>query len=66
VVEFNKQDPALNFARTVGEVSRGRVTFKKFAREIVWESEVWIAEFPDHMIHFNGDRFLGPYPTANR
>lgn len=41
-------------------------TFKKYAREIVWESEVWIAEFPDHMIHFNGDRFLGPYPTANR
>ena len=36
--------------------------FKKYAAEIVWESEVWIAEFPDHMIHFNGDRFLGPYP----
>ncbi len=36
--------------------------FKKYASEIVWESEVWIAEFPDHMIHFNGDNFLGPYP----
>lgn len=36
--------------------------FKKYASDIVWESEVWIAEFPDHMIHFNGDRFLGPYP----
>lgn len=36
--------------------------FKKYAAEIVWESEVWIAEFPDHMIHFNGDKFLGPYP----
>jgi BsuBI/PstI restriction endonuclease domain len=35
--------------------------FKKYAADIVWESEVWIAEFPDHMIHFNGDRFLGPY-----
>lgn len=35
--------------------------FKKYASEIVWESEVWIAEFPDHMIHFNGDKFLGPY-----
>ncbi|MEX1040968.1 MAG: BsuBI/PstI family type II restriction endonuclease [Pirellulaceae bacterium] len=31
--------------------------------EIVWESEVWIAEFPDHMIHFNGDKFMGPYPN---
>jgi adenine-specific DNA-methyltransferase len=37
--------------------------FKKYASEIVWESEVWIAEFPDHMIHFNGDKFLGPYPS---
>lgn len=36
--------------------------FKKYAAEIVWESEVWIADFPDHLIHFNGSRFLGPYP----
>jgi hypothetical protein len=36
--------------------------FKKYASEIVWESEVWIAEFADHMIHFNGEKFLGPYP----
>jgi adenine-specific DNA-methyltransferase len=36
--------------------------FKKYASEIVWESEVWVADFPDHMIHFNGDKFLGPYP----
>lgn len=36
--------------------------FKKYASEIVWESEVWIAQSPDHLIHFNGDRFLGPYP----
>lgn len=35
-------------------------TFKKFANEIAWETEVWIAELPSHMIHFNGDKFLGP------
>lgn len=40
--------------------------FKKYASEIVWESEVWIAEFPDHMIHFNGDKFLGPYPQPGK
>jgi adenine-specific DNA-methyltransferase len=28
------------------------------------QSEVWIAEDPDHMIHFNGERFLGPYPDV--
>lgn len=35
--------------------------FRKYAAEIAWETEVWIAENPDHMIHFNGDRFLGPH-----
>lgn len=34
--------------------------FRKHLREIAWETEVWIAEIPDHLIHFNGDRFLGP------
>lgn len=29
--------------------------------EISWETEVWVAESPDHLIHFNGERFLGPY-----
>lgn len=35
-------------------------TFKKFSGTLAWETEVWIAEMPDHMIHFNGDKFLGP------
>ena len=38
-----------------------RVEFRKWATEIAWESEVWIADNPDHLIHFNGDKFLGPY-----
>ena len=32
--------------------------FRKFSDDIAWESEVWIAEDPDHMIHFNGIKFL--------
>lgn len=39
--------------------------FKKHASNIVWESEAWIADAPDHMIHFNGNRFLGPYPRRD-
>ena len=35
-------------------------TYKKFAESLAWETEVWIAEMPEHMIHLNGDRFLGP------
>jgi len=41
-----------------------RRTMQSFVSQIAWESEVWIAEDPDHMIHFNGERFLGPYPDA--
>lgn len=35
-------------------------TYKKFSADIAWETEIWIADFPDHMIHMNGDKFLGP------
>lgn len=34
--------------------------FKKFIDQIAWETEVWFADNPDHMIHLNGDRFMGP------
>ena len=34
----------------------------KYLSEIAWETEVWVADAPGHMIHFNGERFLGPYP----
>jgi type II restriction enzyme len=38
-----------------------RAEFRKWVTEIAWETEVWIADNPDHLIHFNGDKFLGPY-----
>lgn len=34
--------------------------FKKYAEEIAWETEVWVADFPEHLLHYNGDRFFGP------
>jgi type II restriction enzyme len=33
----------------------------KYLAEIAWETEVWVADNPTHMIHFNGERFLGPH-----
>lgn len=36
----------------------------RFLSQISWETEVWIAEDPDHVVHFNGERFLGPYPDT--
>ena len=35
-------------------------TFKRFVDQLAWETEVWIADNPDHMIHFNGGMFIGP------
>jgi BsuBI/PstI restriction endonuclease domain/BsuBI/PstI restriction endonuclease HTH domain len=33
----------------------------RYLGEIAWETEVWVADAPSHLIHFNGVRFLGPY-----
>ncbi len=33
----------------------------KYLGEIAWETEVWVADAPSHLIHFNGNKFLGPY-----
>lgn len=37
-----------------------KAEFRKHIADVAWETEVWIADNPDHMIHFNGDRFIGP------
>lgn len=37
-----------------------KAEFKKFLADTAWETEIWLADAPEHMIHLNGDRFLGP------
>lgn len=32
--------------------------FKQKAKDIAWETEVWIADSPEHLVHFNGYKFL--------
>lgn len=54
---FKKAKPGLVFVTAFPNKS----TYKKYAADIAWETEVWIADAPEHMIHFNGSRFLGPY-----
>lgn len=41
-----------------------RESMRSFLTQISWETEVWVAEDLDHLIHFNGERFLGPYPDV--
>lgn len=38
-----------------------RSVMTRYLGDIAWETEVWIADAPSHLIHFNGERFLGPY-----
>jgi adenine-specific DNA-methyltransferase len=40
-----------------------RKTLSKYLGDISWETEVWVAEAATHMIHFNGERFLGTYES---
>jgi type II restriction enzyme len=37
---------------------------KKWILEIAWETEVWTADNPDHLVHFNGHKFLGTYKES--
>lgn len=38
-----------------------RAIMGRYLGEIAWETEVWVADAPSHLIHFNGDRYLGPH-----
>ena len=55
---FNGCKAGLVFVTAFGS----RRAMQSFLPLISWETEVWVAEAPDHLIHFNGERFLGPYP----
>ena len=51
---FSKQFVNIVFVTTFPDFE----TFRKHLKNIAWETEVWISEIPDHMIHYNGDKFL--------
>jgi hypothetical protein len=43
-----------------------RKSMFRFLDDISWETEVWVADSPTHLIHFNGERFLGPYEELEK
>ena len=49
--------PGLVFVTAVPD----KATFRSAAVDIAWETDVWIRVSPTHLVHFNGERFLGPY-----
>jgi hypothetical protein len=54
---FSKADAGLVYVTAFPN----RNVMAKYLPEISWQTEVWVADAPTHLIHFNGPRFLGPY-----
>jgi len=71
VTSVGPMDPKriMEITEMTKDVSAGKIfvtafldfkTYKKFSETLAWETEIWIAEMPDHMIHMDGDKFLEP------
>ena len=60
-IELEKAFGSSKFGRVYVTAFPNKAEFRKNAADIAWETEVWLADDPDHMIHFNGDKFLGPH-----
>jgi len=60
-VELEKMFSTCSVDRVYVTAFSNRDEFRKYAADIAWETEVWISNNPEHMIHFNGPKFLGPY-----
>ena len=41
-----------------------RATMRQYLKDLAWETEAWCASEPDHLVHLNGSRFMGPYEYA--
>lgn len=60
IIEINEMTKNVTAGKIFVTAFQSFSVFKKFSADLAWETEVWISENPDHMIHLNGDRFLGP------
>ena len=54
---FNAAQPGLIYVTAFPD----RTVMGRYLSDISWETEVWCADAPSHLIHFDGERFLGPY-----
>ena len=60
VIEISEMTKNVNAGKIFVTAFPNFSTYKKFADSLAWDTEVWISEMPEHMIHLNGDRFMGP------
>lgn len=60
MIEINEMSKKCSCGKIFVSAFPDKSTYKKFVEVLAWDTEVWISEIPDHMIHLNGDRFIGP------
>ena len=60
ILEINKLTQGVSCGKIYVTAFLDFKTFKRISESLAWDTEVWIADMPEHMIHLNGDRFLGP------
>lgn len=60
ILEINKLTQGVSCGKIYVTAFMDFKTFKRISESLAWDTEVWIADMPEHMIHLNGDRFLGP------
>jgi BsuBI/PstI restriction endonuclease domain/BsuBI/PstI restriction endonuclease HTH domain len=60
-IELNKLVQTSKLGKVFVTAFPNKQLMAKYLSEIAWETEVWVADNPTHMIHFKGERFLGPY-----
>lgn len=60
IIEISEMTKNVTAGKIFVTAFQNFAVFKRFSESLAWETEVWISEMPDHMIHLNGDRFMGP------
>lgn len=61
ILELNQMTAGVTAGKIFVTAFPDRKTYKKFLDQLAWETEVWLAEDPEHMVHLNGNKFLGPH-----
>jgi len=59
-IELEEMFAAIELKRVYVSAFPSFATYKRFATQIAWETEVWIAEMPDHLLHYDGEHFISP------
>ena len=60
IIEISEMTKYVKSGKIYVTAFQNFTVFKKFSDSLAWDTEVWISDMPDHMIHLNGDRFMGP------